>query len=73
MRYPVNSSSEIKSTPLYTWKVSETTGGCMKVWAAICGGKVGNVGNGLGGCAGCFVVVVELYPGKFQPRDKTHK
>ena len=46
---------ERKSTH-FTWKVSETTGGCMKVWAAIRGGKVGNVGNGLGGCAGCCEV-----------------
>ena len=47
-----------KINPFCTWKVSETTGGCMKVWAAIRGGKVGNVGNGLGGCAGCCEVAV---------------
>ena len=62
-----------KINPFCTWKVSETTGGCMKVWAAICGGKVGNVGNGLGGCAGCCEVATKFTPGKFQPGDKIPK
>ena len=56
-----------KINPFCTWKVSETTGGCMKVWAAIRGGKVGNVGNGLGGCAGCCEVAAYFTPRKFHP------
>ena len=58
IKYPANYSFKKEINLLCTWKVSETTGGCMKVWAAICGGKVGNVGNGLGGCAGCCEVAV---------------